>query len=269
MSPSVPSPLSVIDRTLLRSALRLVPTNDRADWLRCWHAELWHRHHPRRGGAHSAADLYPGLLQDALWLRTESWRRAFGGTAILCLATLTVAVFVALLPLLAYCGDLHITLLFLVAESPRFLIEAILTTIVGFGIASHVTEHSAPHAPKFRVRARAFLASKVILVQILAYLLSVELTQPFHSAHAFSVEVIQPQLCTMLALLALRWSFQDQDTRCRKCLRSLSAPLRVGRPSWNFLDSNGTELTCSEGHGLLSVPEIETSWRGSSEWIAQ
>lgn len=269
MSPSLPSPLPVVDRTLLGSALHLVPASDRADWLRCWHAELWHRHHPRCGVAHSAADLYPGLLQDALWLRTESWRRAFGGTAILCLGTLAAAVLVTLLPLLAYCGDLRGTVLFLVAESPRFLIEAILTTIVGFAIASHVTEHSTPHTHRFRVRAHSFLISKVILVQILAYLLSVELTEPFHSAHAFSVEIIQPQLCTVLALLALRWSFQDQDTRCRECLRSLSAPLRVGRPSWNFLDSNGTQLTCSVGHGLLSIPEIETSWRQSSEWIAR
>ena len=48
----------------------------------------------------------------------------------------------------------------------------------------------------------------------------------------------------------------------KHCLRPLAEPVRVGRPSLNFLEWNGTELLCTEGHGLLSIPEIESSsWR--------
>jgi hypothetical protein len=44
-------------------------------------------------------------------------------------------------------------------------------------------------------------------------------------------------------------------------------PARVGRPSRNLLEWNGTELNCKQGHGLLSVPEMETSWCQSSRWV--
>ena len=269
MTPLLPSPLPPLDRALLRSLLRMVPASDRSDWHRCWQAELWHRRHPQSGTAHSAADLYPGLLCDAFWLRKECWRRALTGTAVLCLVTLTVFAVVALLPLLAYFGDLNTGLCFLIADFLRFLIEAMLTTIVGFAFASQITEHADPHAPAIRFRAHLFLAAKLTLVQILAYLLSLDVSLPFLPRYRFAAEILQPQIYTVLALLALRWSFYDQNTRCRQCLRSLSAPLRVGRPSWNFLDSNGTHLACPDGHGLLNVPEFETSWRQSSEWIAQ
>ncbi len=269
MTSSLPSALPRVDRFLLHSVLPLVPASEQPDWLRCWQAELWHRHHPRSGAAHSAVDLYPGLIRDAVWLRHESWRRASAGTAVLCLLALTALSFAALVPLLPYFSDLHAMLRFLVVQSSRFLVEATLTTIVGFAIAARVTEHAAPHAQRLRWRAHLFFSGKLVLLQILAYLLSLDLTHFLYAAHPFTAEILQPQVCTIFALLGLRWSFDDQDTRCRRCLRSLSAPMRVGRPSWNFLDSNGTHLVCRDGHGLLSVPEIETSWRRSSEWIAQ
>jgi hypothetical protein len=43
----------------------------------------------------------------------------------------------------------------------------------------------------------------------------------------------------------------------------------VGRPSHNLLEWNGTELLCPDGHGHLSVPEMETSWCQSSRWTFQ
>lgn len=261
--------LSRFDRVLLQTAQRIVPLGERADWLRCWHAELWHRRYPRAAVSHSAADLYPGLVRDALWLRTESWRRALSGTALLCLATLTMLSIVAALPLFALFDDTHMAFVFLLSQVPRLTIEACLTTMVSFAIANRPVEHTMPHATSRLVRAHLFQTSKIALLQILAYLLSLNLTEPFHPTHRFAAEVLQPQLCTLFALLALRWSFLDQDARCRHCLRLLAAPARVGRPSWNFLDFNGTHLACPDGHGLLSVPEMETSWRQSSEWIAQ
>ncbi len=269
MTPPLPCPLPSRDLTLLRVALRVVPDQDRSDWLRCWQAELWHRHHPRTGPAQPATDLYPGLLRDALWLRQECWRRAVAGTAVLCLIALAMLAVIVLLPLFAYFDDLYAMSSFLVRELPRFAGEAVLTSIVSFAFASRATVHVEPHTHSVRLRAYLFEAAKLILLQIVAYLLSLDSTQPFYLSHRFATEILQPQLFTLIALLALRWGLADQNNRCRHCLRSLREPLRVGRPSWNFLESNGTQLICPDGHGLLSVPEIETSWRNSSEWIAQ
>ena len=269
MTPSLPSPLPLHDRYLLQLALRIVPADDRPDWLRCWQAELWHRHHPRGGAAaHAARELYPGLLRDAFWLRKDRWRRTFAGTAVLLLATLCALPLLAVLPLLACVGDLHITARMLLAELPRFIVEAFFTSIVAFAIASRATALPRPRTHGLRLRAWIFEGSKLILLQTLAYLLSLDLTQSLHPDHRFAAEVLQPQVFAFFAMLTLHWSFEDQGTRCCYCLRSLSAPLRVGRPSWNFLDSNSTHLACPDGHGLLSVPEMETSWRRSSEWIA-
>ena len=51
--------------------------------------------------------------------------------------------------------------------------------------------------------------------------------------------------------------------------RSLASPTPVGRPSHNLLEWSGSELICKQGHGALSVPEMETSWCESSEWVSQ
>ena len=269
MNHSLPTPLPVLDCLLLRAVSHIIPVSERADWFRCWHAELWHRRNPYSDRVHGAIDLYPGLLSDAVWLRVECWRRATTGTAVLCLAVLASMSLIAMLPLLALFSRVELTIAFLSTQMPRLVIEASLTTVVGFALASRPVESSTPFEGLRFMKAKLFHASKLVLVQIIAYELSLALTQPFHSVHALAMVIVQAQLFTLLALLGLRWNFLDQDARCRHCLRTLASPSRVGRPSWNFLESNGTHLTCPDGHGLLSIPEIETSWRQNSEWIAQ
>jgi hypothetical protein len=68
-------------------------------------------------------------------------------------------------------------------------------------------------------------------------------------------------------ILVLRWVLTDQRRRCPVCLRVLTNPVRIGRPSRMFLDWYGTELMCARGHGLLHVPEIATSCYGSQQWL--
>lgn len=269
MTRPLPSPLPSRDCALLRVALRIVPEDERQDWLRCWQAELWHRHYPRAGAAQPANDLYSGLLRDALWLRQECLRRAFAGTAFLCLVMLALLVCLTSVPLFMYFEDLHQLLLFVIQNAPRFVVESFLTAIVGFAFASQTIAGAGRHTPLVRLQSYLFGAAKLLLLLLAAYLLSLDLTQPFLLEHPFATEMLQPQIFSLIALIGLRWGLQDQGTRCRHCLRTLSEPLRVGPPSWNFLESNGTEQNCPDGHGLLSVPEIETSWRRSSEWIVQ
>jgi hypothetical protein len=68
-------------------------------------------------------------------------------------------------------------------------------------------------------------------------------------------------------LFAFRWALRDQRKRCPVCLRLLSNPARVGQASHSFLAWNGIELMCSEGHGLLHIPELPTSWCSSQRWV--
>jgi hypothetical protein len=253
---------------LLRAGLRLTPPDDRENWLRCWQAELWHRHHPHDASTTGAADLYAGLIRDALWLRGESWRIALTGTAVLCLLVLSTLLLLTSLPLLVLTGTPHALMLFLIAAGPRFLCEASLVTIVSFATASQYIEHAARAATLTQLRTRLFEAAKLAFVLAIAFLLSTDVFQPIEATHCFLAEILQPLGFVLLALCGLRWSFQDGDGRCKHCLRALASPARVGRPSWNFLDTNGTELLCTRGHGLLSIPQIETSWRRSSRWIA-
>ena len=68
-------------------------------------------------------------------------------------------------------------------------------------------------------------------------------------------------------LFAFRWALRDQRQRCPVCLRLLSNPAHVGEASRNFLAWNGTELICAEGHGLLHIPELPTSWFSTQRWL--
>jgi hypothetical protein len=268
MSPHAPPPLPRFDRTLLRAVEKIVPTAARADWLRTWHAELWHTHHCRPRRFSVAADLSLGLACDALWLRAESWRVAFGGTAVLCLATLAaLCVFSGVLTL-AMAGGWRPLWPHLAEQLQRFLFAAPLVTFVSFGIASHreLGQHSAGRAIH-RIRRALFLAAKTSLTLLLSFLLSVDVCLPLHAYLPATSDLLQILFFVIFALIGLRWVFADQEQRCQQCLRALALPARVGRPTYNLLEWNGTEQVCKQGHGLLSVPEMESSWRQSSQWV--
>ena len=266
MNPTHPLLLPRKDRLLLQSAVWMVPPADRADWLRSWHAELWHRRYPRSGGLQTAIDLYPGLVCDSLWMRTHAWCKALHGTALLCILLLGLLLFASVLPLAAILGSAGALLAFIPQRLVLFFCEAVPVTIVSFVTSSRTIKYES--GLRSGPGHRLFHLTKLLLVLMIAFACSQDATVPIYGAHRFTAEIVQPQLFALLALLALRWNFQDHENRCKHCLRLLAAPARVGRPSWNFLDSNGTELLCREGHGLLSIPEIETSWRRSSRWIA-
>jgi hypothetical protein len=69
-------------------------------------------------------------------------------------------------------------------------------------------------------------------------------------------------------LFAFRWAFEDQRRRCPRCMRTLASPARVGQSSQSFLAWSGTELICINGHGLLHVPDFETSWFNKQRWLS-
>lgn len=265
--------LPPFDRKLLDLVERLVPCAEREEWSRAWQAELWHMHH-RRGPRHRSAilamaDFTIGLTRDALWLRTESWRRTFTGTAVLCIASLFGLILLASLITLAPEANLHFIAASLGQQFDRSLFSAPLILFVAFASTSSRHIEQGQHGRgRLWVRQQAFLLGKATQVLVLAFVLSVDICQPMHRSLPDTTDFFQMFWFVLFSLIGLRWAIHDQEQRCKHCLQSLATPARVGRPSHNLLEWNGTELSCKRGHGLLSVPEMETSWCQSSRWIA-
>ena len=260
--------LTRLEHSLLHLGQRLVPAAERSEWLRSWQAELWYMHIRATRPSHYRS-LTLGLLRDALWLRSDSWRIALSGTALLCLTLLATLVGLVALPAFVFAGSWRTFAHFLLAEIPRFAVASSLILFVSYVSAIGSIRRNASGSVLRWFRARAFFIAKVALLLLLTFLTSTDLCLPLESRNFFVAMPLQLLFFVILALLGLRWSFLDDERRCKHCLRSLAAPARVGRPSWNFLEYNGTELACRDGHGLLTVPEIETSWCRSSIWIPQ
>jgi hypothetical protein len=268
------STLPTFDRRLLSAAGKLVPKAEREEWLRAWQAELWHMHH----GAHPGrvqtfvvmTDLAIGVSRDAFWLRTDSWRKSLSGTAILCIATLCALTLVCILLDLALAGSWDALRLDLANPSMHCLIAVPLVLFVAFASGSHGhIERTTLSRRIFRVKPFLFFAAKISQIIAPAFLLSVALCVPLHSLYPDTADLLQILFFVLMTLAAMRWAIQDQEQRCHECLQSLAVLARVGRPSHNLLEWNGTELSCKHGHGLLSVPEMETSWCRSSRWVQQ
>ena len=51
--------------------------------------------------------------------------------------------------------------------------------------------------------------------------------------------------------LSLRWVWNDQRKRCRRCLSRLMLPVRIGEGARMLLEPAGTEMACPRGHGVL------------------
>lgn len=265
--------LPPFDRMLLQGIGKVVPPSEREEWSRAWQAELWHVHYlgkdRRIRRVAATSDLAIGILRDALWLRTESWRRSLSGTATLCLASLLCMSGLSTLFALLLGGGWRQLGHYLTGDFTRTLCAAPLVIFVAFATASR--RHMKPVSNSKTIywfRRLLFFMAKIAQVLLLAFLLSADLCLPLFAPMPNTAEISQVFVFVAFALLGLRWAFRDQEERCQQCLQSLTTPARVGRPSHNLLEWNGTELSCKRGHGRLSVPEIETSWCQSSQWKA-
>ena len=250
------------DRALQVGRL-LVPVALRAEWLCSWQAELWYER--SRGRNH----LSLGLIRDAAWLRFDGWRQALMGTALLCLFLLLILAGIAALPVTVFVLEGLLPRNLPVQLLPRFAIASVLTLFVSCATSFATVSGSQTGHGRRWFRTSTFHAAKVLLLLLSAALLSTDACLPLEVYVSFAAMPLELLAFVLLTLLGLRWSFLDSQARCKRCLRCLAPPQRVGPPSWNFLDYNGTELACLDGHGLLSVPELETSWCRSSAWISQ
>jgi hypothetical protein len=169
-----------------------------------------------------------------------------------------------------------------------FLDSATLTPIVFFAVAllaatlltltmSRVSLRRVRYAlaserRKSTLRRAAFFGAKLGLASMFIFAAGLEWSRS-ESAILFGTRdpANGPLLVWLYILGAMGvffWALADQRARCRECLRLLCFPVRMGCPGCLLLDWSGTELLCTEGHGVLHVPHLAPSWDEESEhWI--
>ena len=117
-----------------------------------------------------------------------------------------------------------------------------------------------------------FFAAKILLMLAICFVGALEITSRLSIIFTGSINPLVGPISTWLflvtAMIALSWSLQDQSRRCRYCLNRLGNEASVGMPSYLFLGWWGTELVCSDGHGLLHVPEMKSSWQEFDQWVS-
>jgi MacB-like periplasmic core domain len=117
----------------------------------------------------------------------------------------------------------------------------------------------------------AFLALKTLLLLSTCFVVSLELPIRISRMMTGAAHPLAGPISTWLflvtAMVALSWCIHDQCRRCRICLRRLGNEASVGAPGYLLLDWWGTELVCSDGHGLLHVPERKSSWEEPEQWV--
>jgi hypothetical protein len=266
----------------LQLAAQLVPAHKRADWVREWQAELWHLRQAANGPrpVKENLSLAWGLLADAGWLRVDWLRSSMRGSAGLCLAVL------------AFCCIFCAGAEWIVAGSWRALESGLVTHFMGgYGfvvapamLAALITYPLRPlrwdcgarwAGLSARARWNLFLVAKVALTLLVCFLGTMLVMEPVRVLAAQVVphgmiwlaDWVELIFSAVVVTTALRWALLNQERRCQRCLKLLSEPTRVGPGSRNFLEWNGTELVCAEGHGRLHVAEMQGSWCWYDLWL--
>jgi len=266
-------------------AERLVPPRQRLDWAREWRAELWQMQHERpgrrpagessRGALSQSLSLSYGLLADAAWLRADWLRATARGSAVGCLLALSFYCLLCGVTNILLAGSWHS---FLHQFSETFLGGFLFVAIPGLFIAAVTypprplrsdVQHEHRGHLSARTRRNMFLGAKVLLTLALGFLSSMIAIVPIRMQIGRYSDWAQLMMWALVVTVGLRWALLNQEQRCQKCLRLLSQPTRVGRPSYNFLHWSGMELACADGHGLLHVPEMRGSWCWYDRWVEQ
>ena len=245
---------------ILRLAARLVPCQQRAEWLQEWTSELWYV--CRSDAATNATAFCLGAFKDALWLRRngprpEGYKKPLLESPLKCILFLALlaaaSTFLALrFPHIGFKGELLGGAKLIFPNLMMIVIALlVLPATTSFRLGDYpANSHSPPWAT--RVRRWLFFVIKIALIFQIVYCASISL-------------MLIPSW--VIYLIAFRWALIDQRQRCPVCLRSLTKPTQIGWPSQTFLEWYGTELICERGHGLLYVPEIPSSCYNTQRWL--
>jgi hypothetical protein len=114
----------------------------------------------------------------------------------------------------------------------------------------------------FLAKSGLLLAAVFVVALELARYLSVAFTGTAHGLAG----ILSLWLFMVGAIGALSWAIHDQRQRCRVCLQRLGMSAHVGCPSYSLLDWAATEMMCAAGHGMLHIPDTESSWLDHDRW---
>jgi hypothetical protein len=264
----------------------IVPAAKRVDWVREWQAELWQLRNGARpvrygsggvtngltDGLVDGLSLGYGLLADAIWLRADFARESARGSALACLTVLAAWSLLLLGVELTAAGSWHLLIRILTTHFfggfVFVAIPAMIAAVATYPLRPLRQTHSRPgRLLSSRARWNLFLLTKIALTLIVGFLVSMAATLPIRHATVWWSDWFELLLYSISVTIGLRWALLNQEQRCQRCLRMLAEPTRIGPPSRNFLDWNGTELACSDGHGLLHVSEMQGSWCWYDIWV--
>ncbi len=269
-----------VEAWMVRGLGWVVPAGRREDWRREWRAELWQvPGGPVAGRDFGRASLLRGMMADAIWLRLDGlsgsllWsvrRRSAAGCLVELLA----------LSVLSVCLE------WMLAGSWRGMEAALLRHFLGCflfvglpglfvalataALRPRKCQNTRMHVHRLLsagVRWRLFLGVKVLLTVAAAFLGSAVVALAARRVMVFGADWVELLSTSLMLILSVKWALENQERRCQHCLRMLSRPTRVGMASRNFLEWNGTELICAEGHGLLHVTEMHGSWCWYDVWV--
>lgn len=147
-----------------------------------------------------------------------------------------------------------------------FIAGLVLPAIFSVSLRSALrTERLSSH---MRFRSGLFLGAKIALLLPALYCLPIVLGHIVAGDSIDSAYAVQVFSTLIAAPLSALWIVRDQQQRCPLCLRRLSSPARVGERSRSLFSFSGVEYVCSEGHGLMHVPDFPTSWYPSQRWLS-
>ena len=148
---------------------------------------------------------------------------------------------------------------------------AFFTSLVILGFRTGRSPSAAGAQFRDKLRWWLFFAGKTMLLQATCFLLALDGTRRLFLASTGEVPryagAVSSWFLLVSTVLVLTWSLYDQGRRCHICLKRLSLESYVGVPARLLLGWWGTELVCSEGHGMLHVPEMRASWLEEQHWI--
>jgi hypothetical protein len=141
-----------------------------------------------------------------------------------------------------------------------------LPAVASVSLAEYCFSSQKPSKIRRALRL-GFLGMKIALILLVSCFSSIDIAY-WHSP-AFSPSGAYVQLVATFAvcLFGARWALLDQRQRCPVCLRRVTNPAQVGLASRTFLAWNGTELICADGHALLHIPGLPTSWFSTQRWL--
>ena len=138
---------------------------------------------------------------------------------------------------------------------------------------AHIRAALGPPSRRAALRRALFFSGKTVLALLVVFVACLEWSRSPSSILLASLDPASGPLLLWLYIVGAMgvffWSLADQRARCRVCLRLLCFPVRIGCPGCLLLDWSGTELACTEGHGILHVPHLAPCWEDESQhWIS-